>query len=205
MTVESLSQIVRREIAPWIELSETQLALLEQHYGLLVAWNRRMNLTTVTDLPEAATRHYCESLFLSKYVVAECAGLRIADIGSGAGFPGIPLAVALPEAQVELVESHQRKSVFLKESTRGLRNVVVRPVRAEALEGSYDWVVSRAVRFQDVLALRIGHRFGLLVGEEDLEALGGMASRGEIRSLSSVAIPWGQRRFVALVSRGTTA
>jgi len=75
--------------------------------------------------------------------------------GLGAGFPGIPLAIFRPELQVTLIESHQRKAVFLREAARGLSNVLVIAERAESVNESFDWVVSRAVAVEEVLRLHL--------------------------------------------------
>ena len=103
-----------------------------------------MNLTTVIrTLEEAIERHYCESLFLA----AQLAGRRscgVADVGSGAGFPGFPVAVLRPDCSVTLIESHQRKAVFLREASRGLPNVRVLANRAEDVTRQFDRVISRA-------------------------------------------------------------
>jgi 16S rRNA (guanine527-N7)-methyltransferase len=97
--------------------------------------------------------------------------LRIVDVGSGAGFPGVPLSIVRSDSTVDLVESHQRKAVFLREATRGLENVRVFGERAESLQGPWDWIVSRAVRPIDVLALRLAPNVSLLMSGNDLEGL----------------------------------
>src|SRR6185436_15931259 len=110
-------------------LSEAQLDALCDHYRLLLAWNERLNLTRVTSAREAARIHYVESLFLGAQLPP--GNLRVVDVGSGAGFPGIPVGILRPECRVDLVESHQRKAVFLREAIRGLPNVHVLAQRAE--------------------------------------------------------------------------
>ena len=103
--------------------------MLEAHYRLLLLWNRTLNLSAITGLEEAVERHYCESLFLGAHLPP--GSLAIVDIGSGAGFPGLPVAVLRPECSVTLIESHQRKAVFLREASRGLPGVRVVAKRAE--------------------------------------------------------------------------
>lgn len=183
----SLGEVIRAEMAGIAVPSEAELAALEQHYGLLLKWNARLNLTTVTEPREAAVRHYCESLFLAAHLSA---GSSV-DIGSGPGFPGIPTAIMRPNSRVDLVESHQRKAVFLREAARGLVNVRVLSMRAEQVTDRYDWLVSRAVDPQELLKLRIAERFALLVGVEDAEKLGGT---------TVIPLPWGKRRALALGS-----
>src|ERR1700738_4164741 len=103
----------------------------------MIRWNQSINLTTVTDPAEAVERHYGESLLLAEHLTAG----RVVDIGSGAGFPGIPVAVVRPECHVTLVESHQRKAVFLREATRQMSNVRVIAKRIEAVQEGFDWSI----------------------------------------------------------------
>jgi 16S rRNA (guanine(527)-N(7))-methyltransferase RsmG len=172
-------------------LSPAQLEALERHYSLLLQWNRKINLTSVTELPEAATRHYGESLFLA----ARLSAGRVVDIGSGAGFPGVPVAIARPDCLVDLVEAHQRKAVFLREACRGMANVRVLAVRAETLQGvanadpEYDWQISRAVDPAEVFRLRLARRFAVLIGSEDV---------GRMNASEVTAVPWGDSRVLAM-------
>jgi 16S rRNA (guanine(527)-N(7))-methyltransferase RsmG len=148
-----------------------------------------MNLTRIEALEEAVGLHYCESLFLGKALPA--GSLRIADIGSGAGFPGFPIAVLRPECTVDLVESHQRKAVFLREACGELGNVRVIAERAETIRGGYDWMVSRAVRPSEVLALRLAPQAAVLMSAADLDAL-------EPKPVAVSDVPWGTGRVVAM-------
>src|SRR5579859_7963006 len=86
--------------ADWPSLTDAQVATLAQHYELLLRWNLRLNLTRVSKLEEAVRFHYGESLFLAQALPS--GPLRVVDVGSGAGFPGIPIAVARPENTVDL-------------------------------------------------------------------------------------------------------
>lgn len=153
--MEEFKETLLREFSPFGSLSPSQLRVLDLHYQLLLRWNRKLNLTRITDVLEAVQLHYCESLYVGEFLPK--VPLRILDVGSGAGFPGIPLAVYRPDCMVDLVESHQKKAVFLAEAVRqiGLPNVKVIASRAEDVRGSYDWVVSRAVNPEEVLALRL--------------------------------------------------
>jgi 16S rRNA (guanine(527)-N(7))-methyltransferase RsmG len=133
---------------------------LEEHYRLLKLWNRKLNLTS----EESLERHYGESIFLAEHLPA--GRLRIADIGSGAGFPGFPVAVVRPDCAVTLIESHQRKAVFLKEVSRGHANIRVLAERAEEVDEEFDWAISRAVSYEDLSGSlkRFGGRAALLTG-----------------------------------------
>src|SRR6266436_9755293 len=95
----------------------------------MLHWNKVINLTRIERLEEVVDRHYAESLFVGANL--PFGSLTIADLGSGAGFPGFPIAVLRPECSVTLIESHKRKAVFLKEASRALPNVVVLAQRAE--------------------------------------------------------------------------
>ncbi len=157
---------LQREYAAVGPVSDSEAARLFAHYRLLVRWNRVLNLTRIEDLEEAVTRHYCESLFVADRLPK--GAWKILDFGSGAGFPGIPIAVRRPECRITLAESHVRKSVFLREATRDLSNVTVSAGRAEEMGEGMDWVVARAVRWEDVV--RAGGRgVALLLGTDDAE------------------------------------
>lgn len=171
------------------ELSDLQLDRLERHYQLLESWNRRLNLTRIQDVADIVRFHYCESLFLSTALPEGC--LKVCDLGSGAGFPGIPLAVFRPDVQVVLIESDQRKAVFLREATRDLRNIQVLATRYQACRLKFDWVVSRAVAVDELLASGSAPNFALLLSA-------GNAPPGS----AVIKLPWGRNRVLA-VSRET--
>jgi 16S rRNA (guanine(527)-N(7))-methyltransferase RsmG len=177
-------ELLAREFEPHGSLTVAQIDLLETHYNLLVRWNARLNLTRIDSLEDVVRLHYCESLFVATRLPP--GALRIVDVGSGAGFPGVPIAILRPECAVTLVESHQRKAVFLREASRNLTNVRVVTGRAENLGPEYDWLVSRAVSPGDVLKLKLASNLALLVGGGD--------SRDFERC---EPIPWGTGRFLA--------
>ncbi|MGE5568754.1 MAG: 16S rRNA (guanine(527)-N(7))-methyltransferase RsmG [Rhodospirillales bacterium] len=192
---QNFEELLARHFSAFGSLSSGQLALLRGHYELLVRWNRVLNLTAIKRLEEAVVRHYCESLFLGVHLPAE--GVSVLDVGSGAGFPGIPIAVLRPECEVVLAESHQRKAAFLREATRDWPNVRVEARRAEEIDRASDWVVSRAVRWDKVIALA-QRRVSLLLGNEDAQAAS--AARG-FNWEPVIPLPWGQRRVLLLGSR----
>jgi 16S rRNA (guanine527-N7)-methyltransferase len=187
------ADLLQSELARWVNLSDDQIARLYQHYQLLERWNKRINLTSVAPGREMVLRHDCESLFFGAQLVTDYND-SIADIGSGAGFPGIPIAVLKPECNVTLVESNQRKAVFLREATRDLSNTVVVASRAEDLTSNYGWLVSRAVAPQQILALvpRLATRLGLMLGENDLFEL---HKAKQIAWSEPIRLPWGDHRF----------
>ncbi|MCU1338484.1 MAG: gidB [Bryobacterales bacterium] len=176
-------ELLAREFAPYGSLTSTQLDLLEAHYDLLVQWNARLNLTRIESVEESVRLHYCESLFVGTKLPA--GRLRIVDVGSGAGFPGIPIAILRPECTVTLVESHQRKAVFLREATRNVKSVSVVTDRAENLKTEFDWLVSRAVSPDEVVKLNLANSLALLVGGEEIPGF----DRREL-------VPWGTNRYL---------
>ncbi len=173
-------------------LSDPQLKQLESHYELLIRWNRRMNLTSVKGLEELVTLHYCESLFAGTLLPGE--PVSVADVGSGAGFPGVPMAILRPECRFALIESHQRKAVFLREATRELSNVRVLGVRAETVIEQLDWMVSRAVKASTLP--RLGRTVAMLLSETDADTI-------QIPGVTWSArhpIPWGKQRVILVGS-----
>jgi 16S rRNA (guanine527-N7)-methyltransferase len=184
------AEALAARLAGIVELSPEQVQVLEGHYRLLVLWNRRLNLSAVTGLEEAVERHYCESLFLGAHLPP--GPLAIADIGSGAGFPGLPVAVLRPECSVTLIESHQRKAVFLREASRGLPSVRVLAKRAEDVRDVFDVAVSRAVGYRDLApTLKVlAANADLLSGAERPPATMGFAWK------EPIALPWGKARFL---------
>ncbi len=192
---------LERELAPWVRLTDGQVASLHRHYALLDRWNKKMNLTSVEPGAESVIRHYCESLFLAAHLENEACS--VADIGSGAGFPGVPIAILRPDWKVTLVESNQRKAVFLREATRSLPNVSVVAQRAEAVSATYNMLVSRAVKLNEVIALipRLAPKIGLMLGESDFPEL---RTAKHIAWSEPIRLPWGDRRICVYgVSRGT--
>ena len=149
-TADALQQLPTILAEVGVALDEPGLAVLRAHFELLVRWSRKLNLTAIRDPEQILRRHFAESLFLTK-VVQLGPGL-LYDVGSGAGFPGLPLKAAHPELRVALVESSQKKAAFLKEVVRaaGLEGVRVEAARAEELAHRPDrelghWLSMRAV------------------------------------------------------------
>jgi 16S rRNA (guanine527-N7)-methyltransferase len=128
-----------------IDLSSEQAAKLIAHLDLLDEWNERMNLTAIRDREQQLTRHVLDSLSVRPHL----RGTRLADVGSGAGFPGIPLAIVAPQFHMALIESTGKKCRFLEHVRDALvlPNVEVVQARAEAHQPAvrYDTVLARAV------------------------------------------------------------
>lgn len=192
---EDFRGFLEAEVLPYVRLNAGQILAIEAHYDLLLRWNQRLNLTARTDPREAAIRHYGESLFLGSLI----SGTTIADIGTGPGFPGIPIAILRPEWRITLVESDRRKAVFLREVTRSLGNIEVHTGRHETLHGEFDWVVSRAVRPDDAIsaAESCSRHIGLICSEEP--------TTRKVNFYQSCEMPWPGSGLAMLgsVSRGT--
>ena len=133
-------------LRPYLIPPPALLPQLSAYLELLLKWNARTNLTAIREPEEIVRRHFGESLFAGRHV-GDCDTLL--DLGSGAGFPGIPIALLRPEIQVTLAESQNKKATFLREVVRtlGLPNVEVWTGRAEAMpvERRFDTVTLRAV------------------------------------------------------------
>jgi 16S rRNA (guanine527-N7)-methyltransferase len=133
---------------PFLRLTPTQVEALFGHFDMMRRWNQRMNLTRVDSLVDAVEKHYGESLFLaSRLPEGVCI---LADVGSGAGFPGLPVAVVRPKIRVYLIESNHRKAAFLREASSAFGNVGVRAVRANQFRDPVDCLTSRAVRWDEL-------------------------------------------------------
>ena len=201
--MSEFEEMLRNSLLGTCLLTSQQTGLLESHFALLNRWNHTLNLTSIRDMKDAVTRHYGESLFLAAHLPEKCES--VADLGSGAGFPGIPLAILRPQCKVTLIESHRRKAVFLKEATRHLGNVLVQAKRAEAVSESFDWLVSRAVAPTEVLRFVPGlaSNLALLLAREDASKL---LVDNTLRFEEPIAMPWLARSVLLLgsyVSRET--
>ncbi|WP_024888929.1 16S rRNA (guanine(527)-N(7))-methyltransferase RsmG [Luteimonas huabeiensis] len=164
-----------------LALDRALAAPLLAYLDLLQRWNRAYNLTAVRDPAEMVTRHLLDSLAMAPHV----AGRRtLADLGTGPGLPGIPLAIAHPELSVALVESNGKKARFLREAVRGLGlgNARVLAERAEAVDapGAFEAITARALAtLPEILAVG-GH---LLAPGGVLLAMKGTRPDDEIAAL----------------------
>ena len=128
-----------------LAVSSAEAALLAAFLDLLARWNRVHNLTAITDPEQMIRRHLAESLALRAFL----RGVRVADVGSGAGLPGVPLAIVEPNREFILIESRAKRARFLShvQGALGLKNVAVEHCRVEDLRGRapFDTVLARAV------------------------------------------------------------
>jgi 16S rRNA (guanine527-N7)-methyltransferase len=164
-------------LQPFIELDEMRLRAISKYIDLLLKWNARINLTAIHEPKEIVQRHFGESLFTAKYLLEQSPVGTAIDLGSGAGFPGVPFALLAPDIQVTLIESQNKKATFLKELIflLELKNVEVFSSRAENYLGTADLVLLRAVeKFEKALQLAMsltafGGRVGLMIGSAQVE------------------------------------
>ncbi|AMA71460.1 MULTISPECIES: 16S rRNA (guanine(527)-N(7))-methyltransferase RsmG [Aneurinibacillus] len=142
-----------------IELSEEQLQQFEKYYELLVEWNEKMNLTGITEKQQVYEKHFYDSITPAFYYTFTGAESLI-DVGSGAGFPGIPLKICFPSLKLTILDSLNKRLVFLQEVARQLGLVDISFVHSRAEDAGkdkkyrdrFDLVTARAVARMSVLA-----------------------------------------------------
>ncbi len=172
-----------------VALAEPQVLLLCNHYRLLASWNQHINLTAICGPQQAARRHYGESLFLHQLLPATDS---LVDVGSGAGFPGVPVAVMRPESSVTLLESKNRKAAFLRQATRGMGNIEIQSCRLSDWQGTAEWALLRAVSVDKILPDLTGKVRNIAILGTD-QTINGEAYRWE-----AYPLPWGDRQLLWL-------
>lgn len=132
------------------DLTAIQLQQFEQLEGLYREWNAQINVISRKDIDELYLRHVLHSLAIAKVQMFKPKS-KVLDVGTGGGFPGIPLAIMFPETRFYLVDSIGKKIKVVKEITKalGLKNVRAEHIRAEKVKGEFDFIVSRAVTNMD--------------------------------------------------------
>lgn len=167
---------IRSEMAPFgVNVSDDQARQIALYVKTLLFWNQRINLTSVTDTREILQRHFGESMFGAKFLASTRGTLL--DVGSGAGFPGLPLKILFPSLHVKLIEPVTKKAVFLSEIVRLLEfsHVDVLRKRIEDIDeaSAADCVAARAVGDLTGLlswadsVLNVGAQTLLWLGRED--------------------------------------
>jgi 16S rRNA (guanine527-N7)-methyltransferase len=187
-------------------LSEGQLRAIQDYLYSLLEWNRSMNLTAIDDPMEILSRHFGESLFAASLL--KIGESRLADVGTGPGFPGLPLRIVCPEMKLSLFESNSRKCAFLTEIVRRLQfsGVNIRKQRYEEFrsdDARFDFVCSRALGdFSAFLpwarsVLNPGGSVILWLGTDESIRLG---RRSEFNWNPPVPIPESRRRVILIGS-----
>jgi 16S rRNA (guanine527-N7)-methyltransferase len=184
-------------------LSNEQTKQVVTYLDLLLKWNAKISLTAVRAPEEIVPRHFGESFFGAEHVEVSQASTLI-DVGSGAGFPGIPMAILAPHAQTTLIESQQKKVAFLREVVRslGLKNVSVHEGRAENCKRKAQIVTLRAVeKFDSVLPVAAslvesGGKLALLIGASQAETA--RKTLPNFLWLNPILVPKSRERIVLL-------
>ena len=190
-----------------IEATTEQIASVQRYMSLLLAWNEKINITAIRDPLEMLYRHFCESMYAA--VAVPLQGGRLADVGSGGGFPGLALKIIRPELQVFLIESNVKKATFLAEVVRELALVDARVLvsRYEELGEEItpvDFVCSRALgEFEKFLNWAGSERVAasqvvLWTGGRDVEEIKKIRGWGW---REPVSIPHSLQRFLLVGSR----
>jgi len=199
---------IRRALGEFrLEANDVQVEQIQQYMTILLTWNEKVNLTAIRDPIEILHRHFCESMFAAVAVPVENG--RLADVGSGAGFPGIPLKIMRPGLLTFLVESNMKKATFLAEVLRNIELPDTRVLvsRYEELGEEItpiDFVCSRALgEFEPFLAWAASERIAakqviLWIGGRDLDA----ARRGmDWEWREPIAVPHSLRRYLLVGTR----
>lgn len=177
-----------------ITLTENQYEKFQKYFELLVEWNEKMNLTAITDESGVALKHFADSLSLLNFVDIP-QNSTLADVGTGAGFPGVVLKIARPDIKLTLIDSLNKRLVFLNEvcSQLGIDAELIHSraedgARDEKLRESFDFVASRAVARMNVLSeyclpyVKVGGAFcamkGAQANEEFKESLNAINTLG---------------------------
>ncbi|MHB1100088.1 MAG: 16S rRNA (guanine(527)-N(7))-methyltransferase RsmG [Burkholderiales bacterium] len=187
-----------------LDVAGPAIGKLLAHAALIEKWNRVYNLTAIRDRDKIVSHHLLDSLAVLPHIEAA----RCADVGSGAGFPGISLAIARPGWEMVLVESNQKKAAFLRQAAieLDLPNVSVFADRVESLEGSFDLVISRAFSEMGEFVRLSGHLVGrggylaAMKGQYPEQELSHLPSGVEVEKVIPLNVPGleGERHLVIM-------
>lgn len=180
-----------------LDLPAETVSRLGEYYSLLTRWNDRLHLVAPCSPEEFAVRHVLESLLLLPHLPLNA---RIADIGSGGGLPIIPCLIARADLQATLIESSQKKSVFLREATRPFQATIIAQPFEQVPLPPVDFVTCRALdQFMQKLPALINW-----AGDKTLLLFGGETLREELRKASvnfeQLLIPRSEKRFLFLAT-----
>lgn len=193
-----------RRLAPEyaLDLSEETVERFRRHFELLLTWNRKLNLTRITEPEEAARRHFLECAHLATLVEPPAV---VVDVGSGAGFPGLPLACVWPDAEVTLVEPLVKRAVFLKETARWLGldrvRVVNRPFDPSHVPPGALLTARALDKFRVLLPLLFEAPAATLALFSEPDLLEEARALGDSRDVQLVALPHADRRYIGIYRR----
>jgi len=195
---------LRDRLAPFIpnaELDDALIAAIQTHLDLLLLWNQHMNLTALRTPEEIVTRHFGESLFAARQLFPRDSVQDVFDLGSGAGFPGLPMKYWAPQLELTLIEGHGKKATFLREVQRAvhLSNCTILNARAETIPQRASLVTMRAVeKFDEALIaasklLTPGGQLAILIGEAQRDRALSLLTPGNV---ASFALPSSEQRIL---------
>ena len=192
-----------------LTLGPAQHRQLLDYLGLLVKWNKAYNLTAVRDATQMVSRHLLDSLVIAPHIQ----GQRLIDVGTGAGLPGIPMAILFPQREFHLLDSNGKKTRFLFQvkTALGLDNMTVHHARVESFQpiSPFDAVLSRAfASLQDMVTgcrhlLTSGGRFLAMKGAYPADELEAVSTQCELKAVYPLAVPGlaEQRHLVEIMLR----
>ena len=184
MDLTKMNQLKEDALLFGVELNEKQLSQFQKYYEMLIEWNEKINLTAITEFDEVLKKHFLDSIAIGRQF-SQNTDVSVLDIGTGAGFPGIPIKIAFPDTKVTLLDSLNKRVTFLNEVIEelSLEDISALHGRAEdfakkeLLREQFDLVVSRAVANLSSLSefclpyVKVGGKFVSYKSEKAMEEL----------------------------------